>query len=312
MYKKFIQFLCRHVFLISVLMSTYQVHAAHKADLIIFSYDRPLQLYALLESIDKNVTNIGKIYIICRTSSQEYEKGYHTVSQELADFFCKYDVTYIAQNAPYKDFREKTIACVNACENGHIFFAVDDMIVIRPINLDEVINALEESKAYCFQLRMGLSIEYCYTKKMNVKVPKGLIYREKFFVWKFADGIKDWCYPFSLDMGLYTKSFLVKELNSFHFNSPYSLEAKWYPYSKNKFKQKYGICYLQSAVVNIPLNCLEKNSVNLHMNFATTEKIFELFSDGYKIDITSLQNYVPKSPHIHYEPTFIKRGEVAI
>ncbi len=48
-------------------------------DLIIFSFDGPMQLYALLESIDKYVQNKGETTVIYRSSLPEFLKGYEKV-----------------------------------------------------------------------------------------------------------------------------------------------------------------------------------------------------------------------------------------
>src|SRR5271154_2417996 len=53
--------------------------SARAADLIIFSYDRPLQLYAFLESVQRYVTGIGQTSIIYRTSGQDFDAGYQIV-----------------------------------------------------------------------------------------------------------------------------------------------------------------------------------------------------------------------------------------
>jgi len=47
---------------------------ANKAntDLIVFSYDRPLQLYALLESLESYVTGLAQISVIYRVSRDAF------------------------------------------------------------------------------------------------------------------------------------------------------------------------------------------------------------------------------------------------
>ena len=53
------------------------------ADFVIFSYNRPLQLYAFLESIEKYVAGIGSIQVIYRVSDDSYEEGYKVVKKEF-------------------------------------------------------------------------------------------------------------------------------------------------------------------------------------------------------------------------------------
>ena len=52
-------------------------------DLVVFSYDRPLQLFAFLESTNQFVSGLGEISIIYRYSDENYEKAY----QKVFDYF---------------------------------------------------------------------------------------------------------------------------------------------------------------------------------------------------------------------------------
>ena len=58
--------------LILVISLLYTLAIVGNADLVIFSYNRPLQLYALLESITNYVTGLDKIMVIYRSSDARY------------------------------------------------------------------------------------------------------------------------------------------------------------------------------------------------------------------------------------------------
>ena len=60
-----------------------QANSKKTADLIIFSYDRPMQLFALLESIEKNVVGLNKTNVIYRSSNNEFEVGYEIVKKSF-------------------------------------------------------------------------------------------------------------------------------------------------------------------------------------------------------------------------------------
>ena len=53
------------------------------ADFIIFSYDRPMQLYALLESTEHYLTGIDSTTIICRIIEQTVYRSIHNCAQPL-------------------------------------------------------------------------------------------------------------------------------------------------------------------------------------------------------------------------------------
>src|SRR5579872_7038262 len=76
-------------------------------DILIYSKDRPMQLYALLESIEQRVCGSGKITVIYHTSRSEYEDGYHIVKN---DFPC---AAFVKQGAkPAKDFMPLTVKAI--------------------------------------------------------------------------------------------------------------------------------------------------------------------------------------------------------
>ena len=117
------------------------------ADFIIFSYDRPLQLYALLESIEKYCQNIDKITVIYRSSGEEYNAAYDEVSGDFPD------VKMVRQTAkPHKDFQMHVLSALRRGSSQYFIFAVDDIIITDVIDAGEGIAALRKTGAYGFFL----------------------------------------------------------------------------------------------------------------------------------------------------------------
>ena len=76
---------------------------AEKADLIIFSYNRPLQLYALLESVQKDVTGLGETTVLYRADGP-FAAGYEKVKAAYPQ------VQFRAQGIdPASDFKPLTL-----------------------------------------------------------------------------------------------------------------------------------------------------------------------------------------------------------
>ncbi|HEY5235531.1 MAG TPA: hypothetical protein VIJ14_05090, partial [Rhabdochlamydiaceae bacterium] len=70
------------------------------ADLVIFSFDRPLQLYAFLESTKKYVKGLGEVFVIYRSSDEHFKEGYDKVQRRFKD------VKFLPQGKhPAKDFK---------------------------------------------------------------------------------------------------------------------------------------------------------------------------------------------------------------
>ena len=114
-----------------------------KADLIIFSFDRPLQLYALLESVEKYFSNVGNTQVIYRYSNGEFQHGYEEIQKQFEW------VTFTAQSpvTPHQDFKCLTMNALQESPNKHVLFAVDDIIVTDVVDIATCINALENHNA---------------------------------------------------------------------------------------------------------------------------------------------------------------------
>ena len=89
-----------------------------EADLLIFSYDRPLQLKAYLESLQKYVTGIKGTSVIYRTSSNDFEKAY----QKLKTFFPS--VFFIKQeDDPHQNFKPLLLkAAFETMQSSYLLF----------------------------------------------------------------------------------------------------------------------------------------------------------------------------------------------
>lgn len=276
------------------------VHA-YKADLVIFSFDRPLQLWSLLESIERNVTNLGRVTVIYRASSQDFLVGYDEVETnfEWAVFKCQSDRSK-------QDFKPITMRSVAESPHEHIFFAVDDIVVTERIDLDECVRAMEEQDAYGFYLRMGLHLSACYSMKSPQRVPDGAIHKDTFFVWRLKDGQYDWNYPHSVDMTIFRKRDVLSQLDRLRFTSPNTLEGAWSARAGHVLS-RLGICYVKAPTVNLPLNRVQNDWQNRHMNLISVKELLSLFQAGLKLNIEPLQGFVNDAAHIEYTPTFAPR-----
>ena len=93
---------------------------AEKADLIIFSFDRPLQLYALLESAERYMQNIGETHVLYRSSNERYDAAYNEVFQRFSQ------VISIKQSAnPHADFKPLVLKSCFETPHEYVLFAVE-------------------------------------------------------------------------------------------------------------------------------------------------------------------------------------------
>lgn len=286
-----------HLFFIFII-TICPIYSAPKTDIVIFSYNRPMQLYALLESIDYYVKGVGKICIIYRAASN-YQQGYDQVMHQFPN------ATFVYQDAPPHDFKRLTLECTFKTDNDYILFAVDDDLVKDFIDLEECAQLIEKHHAYGFYLRLGKNLSYCYSRYEDQKLPVFITDQDNLCSWQFSQGECDWNYPHNLDMTLYRKSDLASLLTTLEYSSPNSLE---YQLALQADVHKVGLCYQESKILNLPINIVQTFTHNNSLHSHSPEELLTLFINGLKIDIHALYQLPNRAAHVHdCALTFIKR-----
>ena len=269
-------------------------------DFVVFSYDRPLQLYALLESIEKRAQNYNRIHVIYRSSSAEYEQGYQKVFKRFPTACPLHESEEFGS-----DFRTLFFQAVftPSSPSEYVVFAVDDIILTHSIDFKHATSTLQQTGAYGFYFSNGHNLTFCYMQNHEQPLPPHVSLDHGVYAWQFMHGEADWRYPNTLDMGLYKKSDIEKDLRKLAFHNPTTLESRWAHKSKRK---RVGLFYKSSKSVNIPLNIVSP-STNRHNNLFTPIKLLSLFNQGLKIDIDPLLEMNNTSRHIEYTPQLIPR-----
>ncbi len=270
---------------------------------IIFSYDRPLQLYALLESIDRYIQNTGPVNIIYRTSSESYAQAYLDVFKK---FETKLELHSYLQNSS-SDFKSITLEAIAKVSSEYMYFAVDDMIVKDTVDLNMCIDALKKYDAYGFFLRLGTNCthnNYPYLKpckQPTFKHHKGIC------SWTFSQGQGDWRYCNTVDMTIYATSDIKNDLENLSFHNPNSLEGAWFQKSFKRLKRK-GLCFENSCTINIPLNRVQNTHQNFNLEIPPVE-LLNIFNQGQKINIDQFYQINNISPHESHQVKFIDRNK---
>lgn len=288
------------IVLVHAALYVFVTYLQASVDFIIFSYDRPMQLYALLESTEKYLTGIASTTVLYRTSDKPFAMAYKKVQQRFS-----YAHFIPQSSAPKSDFKSLFIAACKTGSTDYIIFAPDDIIVKKYANLDFCIQKMEQYMAYGFFLRLGSHLDICYTASKIQPLPLHKKVESNLLSWLFKDGILDWGYPNNVDMTIYRKSEVLPALESNSYTSPNTLEASWA--RSQDTSHRVGLCFDDSIIVNIPVNCVQHDFANNHMKAWTTVQLLELFESGKKIDITNLENIKNRSCHIDYNLTFTDR-----
>ncbi len=273
---------------------------AQKADLIVFSYDRPLQLYALLESVELYCKNIDQVTVIYRTSGKEYEAAYEEVGRDFAG------VKMVRQTLkPHKDFQKNVLQALQEGPSRYFMFAVDDIIVTDEIDVGKGVAALERTGAYGFFYRLGKEIDYDYMLDIPIEVPQLMRIDEDLYGWMFKRYQGYWGYPTSTDLVLYQKERVLKEFEKISFKHPNQMETEWL---KVASPSRIGLCHATSRMVNIPVNLVNKSGNRCLEKFSPKE-LLEVFNQHLKIDLSPLHRCEHHSAHIDYDLSFTERDD---
>ncbi|MDB6081733.1 MAG: hypothetical protein JWO53_1005 [Chlamydiia bacterium] len=272
-----------------------------RVDTIAFSFDRPLQLYAYLESTEKYLRGVGVTHVIYRATNEDYERAYLEVAHRFpTTIFHKQSIE------PHNNFKELVLSSLYSKDSpsSYMLFAVDDLIVKDYVDLEVCTQALEEQQAWGFFLRLGKNINYCYMIDKSTPLPKGVDLEKNMFCRQFFQGDGDWGYPNTTDMTVYRKNDLTQFLQNEEFINPNSLELSWQKWIKMDGK---GLCFQTSKNINIPLNVVNLSWCNRHNHSFTPQELLEKFGQGKKMDITAFHQIENISPHIDLMPTFVDR-----
>jgi glycosyltransferase involved in cell wall biosynthesis len=264
-------------------------------DVIVFSYNRPLQLYAFLESFYKHVKGYRTISVIYR-SDEEYVDGYAIVKKDFPA------VHFFSQENPPHDFKRLTLEALSLDAN-HVVFAVDDVLVKEDIDLKKDMEEMDWKGAYGFFYRLGDHVDYCYMLDRPQKVPSLIEFSEDLYGWVFEKGDADWAYPNALDFVLYRKKEIQSAFLSLDYTNPNKLEGNW---SRLANVKQIGLCHKNSKILNIPVNIVSTFQ-NRSMNSYSAEELNLIFLDGLKFDTAPFEGMLNKSPHIEADLTFIPR-----
>ncbi len=272
-------------------------------DLIIFSYNRPLQLYAYLESVQKYVTNLKETFLLYRASNDAFEQAYQEVFKKYAHVKLFRQVS----QPPQISFKPLLLEIFLKHSHGdYVLFGVDDNLVTDNVDISTCTQALEKTGAYGFYLRHGFNTTQCYTLCIDKDQPLPPLKEvaPDIFAWQFNTGTYDWNYPNSLDMTLFRKKDIQEPLITMDYKTPNTLDVTWDHIAD---RTKIGLCFKYAKMLNIPLNIVQENKIDRNMEFLSPEELLEYFTEGFKLDIAPLHQMRNKAPHMPYVPNFIKR-----
>lgn len=179
------------------------------ADLIIFSKDSPNDLNECLGSCLMKVEGIQKVHVIFETSEVHY-----LAYEKLKDL---YPGVHFVRPMPFGEatFKQSVsdILCGEGSSSPYVILSTDQVRVHSSIPLSSCIGAMRKAGAYGFYFHLG--------KEGEEDPLKGI------YAWNIRGGKEGLETPDALQMGLYRRLDLERDLQDLSFNTPNEMIAAW-------------------------------------------------------------------------------------
>jgi len=253
------------------------------ADLIIFSNDNPLQLYALIESVYRNMRGLKTITVLFNTSTKQYADAYGQCALQFP--------SVIFEQLCDKNFKTNLINIIKNGDSDYILLACDTVVVKNTVDVRKCIRLLQQTQAYGFFLSLGKNILWSDMFLKQQEQPYLIELEDGFYVWQYQEGQGDWCNYHNTLMTIYKKTTLYKQLKNLNFDSFETFEYFWKKVSIDA--HNIGLCFENSKVDGVDLwEGILKNAQH---------KLVERFNTGKTLDFTQL--YCVNNASIFYKLT---------
>ena len=264
-------------------------------DFIAFSRNRPIQLHALLSSMRDFVDGDYRVRVIHR-----YDDEYRGSLDEVKSL--NSGVEFIDEI----DFRDQVIEAVKNSSEACAFL-VDDIIFKEKFNPSVPKSVLDANQsAFCFSLRLGLHLDYCFPTDSKMTVPNGNVF-EGMFAWQWQGASFDWGYPLSVDGHVFRKDQMLEIIGSIPFRNPNELESNMQAIIHHFSLPPHCISFIRSPLLNVPMNRVQDEFKNRCLD-VSVETLHDAWNSGNEIDRSHLSGYINHGPHEPLTLSFKKRA----
>ncbi|MBR3883920.1 MAG: hypothetical protein IKJ31_04095 [Bacteroidaceae bacterium] len=299
--------------------------------IIIFSFNRALQLDTLVNSLISNWENPRyEIDILYNTTNIEFQKGYEILIKKLSGYknirfhkenpipdqwsfqelsnihnFIRY-FKYGNKFKPKSNFRSLCIDIIKGSNSNNVMFMTDDAMFIRKVDItDNTLEWVNEgAKDRQYSLRCGVDMNSFNENKIEQN--------EHTLDWNFYECASNtnWGYPFSVDAHIYSKEVVLSLFKKYIFCNPNTLEGAINSQVYRKTLLGRGKASDKPYLLSYPINMVQTVANNESLG-VSCEMLNKMYLDGYTLNypipeiILDFQQY----PRKLY---FYKNGEIVI
>lgn len=275
-----------------------------RVDLVIFSRNRPLQLTALLESLEKHAIGLTTMTVLFHTDTDDFLDAYTLVQQNFP--YVKFVMQ--EQHNRHAHFKRQLSEIIEQLNAPYLMFAVDDIVITDKIDVIHCCKMLELTGAYSCHLRVGKDITHS-SKKQPMTLPSLQQVKGGMYTWFIheAGGFDSYFgYPYSVDMTIFPRELVVNYVRRSQCVSPNTFEGYWNWSTPPLPKNTRGLCYPTSRMVNIELNLVQEGWSLGSPCQHTPEELLKMYKEGFRIDVDCLFQIPHQTCHINIPITWRK------
>lgn len=269
--------------------------------IIIFSFNRAMQLETLLRSIHQYWGSTPhEVSVLYNTTKDAYQKGYEMLAAEydsvkfikessrpqryhLADYLHPYNwlklIKYPHVRSQKSNFRDLLNESLRHSECDYTMFLTDDSAFFADVCLTKEHLAFinENPSQNQISLRLGTN---------NIQKPKSIkLAEDGTLQWRFSEyrNARSWGYTFSVDAHIYSSAVISNLLKKIIFCNPTTLEAHINDYTSKKKLLDRGMAYESPVIFSFPINMVQQiaNNESLGISEALLNRYF---LEGFKLE----------------------------
>jgi hypothetical protein len=302
--------------LVRALTTEYRGENASRAECIVFSMDRALQLDALLGSYSRLAVNPAPIHILFRATGTEHLAAYEEVLERH-----RQRIASITRQHDGGSFRSQLLELLATVSAERVFFLVDDIVFVEEFDLAHLL--AWDSRFFVPSLRLGANLRRSYTWQMEQQrptffqlstsrkrqllpdVPITEINQDDLLNWVWEEASLDWAYPLSVDGNLFSTAEIQALAEHTRFTSPNTFENNLQRFH-GFFKHRIGVCYRKSRLVNVPWNRVQNEFDNVHGE-VHQDAMLRHWRAGLRIDTEALRGEGNVSAHQEFPLKLVRR-----
>ncbi len=282
--------------------------------IIIFSYNRAMQLNSLLESIIKHVKDTQfHTTVVYNSGNDFYEEGYQLLKKRYsaknisfvreAKSQHKFGKTllwwrnlyryikYERLRNPKSNFKELTEHIINQSSAEFFMFLVDDVLIFRDISIPRKVFERIQQHPMDTVYSISNAYNWLYKPSSLEEIDKNL------YAWNFYknDSKKEWSFPFSVTGKIFSSSFLKKVLPLVAYSNPSTMESYVCDYVRERKMIGKGLGGHDFSLLMMHINQVQNEAQkNLALSI-DLEFLNKKLLEGWNME------YVLKEEPKHYE-----------